>query len=107
MGLKDTVLKSIWNSIYEVRASITVSELVQDKLQIFVGRENSPFHLSGNKKLDLFDNWLVQLVQPFWYNQIGTTSYQTGPIFCPPKDGKVNFHVQQKFEVYLEPAPIF
>ena len=37
----------------------------------------------------------------------GTTTYQTGPIFCPPKDGKVNFHVQQKFEVYLEPAPIF
>ena len=37
----------------------------------------------------------------------GTTSYQLGPIFCPQKDGKVNFHLQQKFKVYHEPARIF
>ena len=37
----------------------------------------------------------------------GTTSYQTGPIFGPQKDGKVNFHLQQKFQVYLKPTRIF
>ena len=27
----------------------------------------------------------------------GTTSYRTGPNFCPQQDGKVNFHLQLKF----------
>ena len=36
-----------------------------------------------------------------------TTTYQTGPILCPPKDGKENFQVQQKLGIYLEPTPIF
>ena len=39
---------------------------------------------------------------PFRFDQfepVGsvTTRYQTGPFFCPQKDGKVNFHLQQKF----------
>ena len=37
-----------------------ISEVIQDKLKIFVGEENSPFHLSAEKKLGLFDNWLYQ-----------------------------------------------
>ena len=38
--------------------SLKISELVADKLKVFVGGENSPLHLSGDKEVDLFDNWL-------------------------------------------------
>ena len=34
--------------------------MVQDNLKIFVGGENSPFHSSGDEKLDRFDYWLYQ-----------------------------------------------
>ena len=105
-----------------------------------------PFHLSGGKNLDRFDNWLyhnrlVQIDQLdrketletismnrinftysssrnkyewfrfiLWFpkslfyrvDQIepvgsGTTCYHKSPDFRPPKDEKVNFHLQQKF----------
>ena len=48
--------------------SLKISELIKDKLKIFVEGENSSFHLSGDKNLDLFEiefyhNRLVQIGQ--------------------------------------------
>ena len=45
-----------------------ISELVQDKLEVFVGVENLPFHLWGAQNLDFYDcslyqNRLVQIVK--------------------------------------------
>ena len=48
--------KSIFHDHTTEQLSLKISELVQDKLEIFVG--NLPLHLTGDKKLDLFDNWL-------------------------------------------------
>ena len=59
------VRKFIFHDQSTKQLSLKISELVQDKLKIFAGGENSLFHLSGDKKLDLFDNWLYhnRLVQ--------------------------------------------
>ena len=42
--------KSIFHDQTTKQLSLKISELVQDKLKFFVGGENSPFHLSGDKK---------------------------------------------------------
>ena len=59
--------------------TVKISEVVQDKLKIFVGGENSPFYLSAEENLDLFDNWLyhnrlVQIGQLDWKETLGTIS---------------------------------
>ena len=52
--------KSIFHDQTTKQLSLKISELVQDNLKIFVGGENSPFHPSGDEKLDRFDYWLYQ-----------------------------------------------
>ena len=56
--------KSIFYDQTTKQLSLKVSEFVENKRKI-VGGENSPFHLSADKKLYLFDNWLYwnRLVQ--------------------------------------------
>ena len=52
--------KSIFYDQTTKKLSLKISELVQDKFKIFVGGENSTFHLSAEKNLDLFGYWLYQ-----------------------------------------------
>ena len=61
----DWLRKSLFNDQTTKKLSLKISELVQDKLKIFVQGENSPFYLSADKNLDLFDDWLYvnRLVQ--------------------------------------------
>ena len=41
----------------EEYTSLKISELDQDKLKIYVGGENSPFHLPADEKLGPFKCW--------------------------------------------------
>ena len=52
--------KFIFHDPTTKQLSLKISELVQDKLKIFGGGENSPFYLPAEKNLDLCDNWLYQ-----------------------------------------------
>ena len=42
------------------KLSLKISGLDQDKLKLIVGGENSAFHLSADKNLDLNDTWWYQ-----------------------------------------------